>query len=163
MKQEIERKWLVKPIPTQALGPGTKIIQTYINKVRIRTESYNWNDGVVYMKAFATMKSSKGLVRNEVEDNIPCWLGEQLTKNTKTIEKTRYTLAGSDNRDLTVDEFKGSLAGLWIMEKEFESVKQAREYKVDAFLQSFVLKEVTDDPRYTNYSLFAADEIPTEI
>ena len=70
-----------------------------------------------------------------------------------TIVKDRYTFFDDENRKWELDYFREF--GYYLLEHEYD---EAPETDIPSFLQSFLLKEVTDDERYTNARLARAEE-----
>jgi len=146
MAIEIERKFLLKHLPSSQLTCGTIIRQGYmVNKkdkiVRIRLSGDY---------AFLTIKGiTCNASRKEFEYRIPQQDAMDMislfcTKNL--IEKTRYQV-NFKNFEWVVDLFSGDNKGLVVAEIELLSIDQPFE-KPD-----WIGKEVTHDPRYFNSNL----------
>lgn len=148
MSQEIERKFRLAQAPEEAvLGAGLKVEQGYIltgaTELRVRRKGD---------RCYLAVKTTGTLVRDEWESEIPCWVLESLWAETanRRIEKTRYALL-HEGITLEVDVYSGALAGLTILECEFETERAARDFKLPSWAQSAI--EVTADARYKNKSL----------
>ena len=144
---EIERKFIVKKIPTNLEGYCSHYIeQAYLCSepvVRIRRED---ND-------FYLTYKSKGLLKRE-EYNLPLtpesYFHLKEKADGKIITKRRYFIPLSDTQ-LTVelDVFEDNYKGLILAEVEFSSVEEA-----DCFLvPDWFSKEVTYDKNYHNSNL----------
>ena len=103
-------------------------------------------------RCYLTLKGAGGLSRAEWETEIPAWVFEQLWPGTlgRRLEKTRYLVPHGEHR-LEVDEFRGGLVGLWLMECEFESEAAAGQFVPPAWAAA--ARDVTLDLRYRNASL----------
>jgi len=154
---EIERRWLLewdRILPNLDELPKDYIAQGYITpanrselnlpnatfRVRKRGDAY-----------FFTRKFGVGiLVRSEAEVQLTeeqfslMWgmVGQQY------VQKNRYYLK-HNLKTIEMDFFEGKLDGLIIAEIEFDSKEEAEEFKAPDWFG----KEITEDARYTNYSL----------
>jgi len=145
MGLEIERKFLIDFKKIQDFDDKIYIKQGYIlnleeKVVRVRVT----ND-----KCFLTIKGKNtGMTRPEFEYEIPKDEAEQIlnTMCSDILEKTRYIFyIFGDTWE--IDEFHGDNDGLVVAEVEVPS----EDYKVT--LPKWVVKEVTDDPKYYNNNL----------
>jgi adenylate cyclase len=153
MATEIERKLLLNKLPpTLRLARGEAIKQGYLaldgdTEVRLRTGS---------APPRLTIKSGRGEVRTEVElpvegsDAQALW---ELTEGRR-LEKTRR-LMRIDGVDAEVDEYTGDLAGLVVVEIEFDDQQAARAFTPPPWFGP----ELTGEPAYANRSL-ACDGLP---
>jgi CYTH domain-containing protein len=153
MATEIERKFLLNKLPpTLRLARGEAIKQGYLaldgdTEVRLRTGS---------APPRLTIKSGRGEVRTEVElpvegsDAQALW---ELTEGRR-VEKTRR-LMRIDGVDAEVDEYTGDLAGLVVVEIEFDDEQAARAFTPPPWFGP----ELTGEPAYANRSL-ACDGLP---
>lgn len=160
---EIERKWLInKEAITYDLEKDADkfdIVQTYIHyapEIRVRQISHKY--GTYYTMTVKRYVNDKGLTREEYDFEI----SKDEYENTvikgidTTIHKTRYQIT-IDGLTYAFDIFHDSLDGLAYMEIEFESEKDANNFKEP----EWVIKDITDDRRYKNQSL-AQYGIPQE-
>lgn len=144
---EIEKKFLLARLPA-GMKDGEKILQGYLAvgdpEVRVRQKSD---------KFFVTRKGGEGFVRQEVEKEISAEAFEILWPATvgKRIEKTRYSLTGSDGFVWEIDEYGGHLAGLFTAEVELPS--EAAEAVMPTAIVEVFVAEVTEDNRYKNKNL----------
>lgn len=152
---EIERKFAPETLPAE-LGsyPHKLLTQGYLNTepvVRIRREDSEY---------YLTYKGA-GLMARE-EYNLP--LNEEAFRHLlpkcdgRIIEKTRYLLPVPGRKDLTaeLDVFSGALAGLVILEVEFQSEDDAVRFEPPAWYG----KDVTSDPQYHNSVLSRGGKNP---
>jgi adenylate cyclase len=145
---EIERKFIVSDVPPEVThAPSVPMRQGYLSidtdrllSVRVRSEGEACR---------LTIKSGQGVKRTEVELPLSRDQFEALWPSTiSSLEKTRYRI-DYDGFAVEVDVFEGDLAGLVLAEVEFESEESAASFDPPLW----VLREVTDDPRYLNQSL----------
>ncbi len=137
MGVEIERKYLVRDLPTVA--GGERIVQGYLTfepTVRVRLKK---SSGRLTIKFRA-----EGLTRAEYEYEIPSTDAEELLSRCQgaLIEKTRYRLGR-----IELDVFEGDNAGLIVAEVELTSEDERVE------LPSWIGREVTGLKRYFNSEL----------
>jgi adenylate cyclase len=123
--KEIERKFWVHSLPSDYdKWPCTSIRQGYLSidpngtEVRIRKEDEDCT---------LTVKSGKGLTRTEI--SLDLTLNEYsslwpLTSDRKIFKK-RYKIKNEETLLLELDVFEGSLEGLFVVEIEFPSTKDA--------------------------------------
>lgn len=152
MGVEIERKFLIGDLP-ELVGSGDQIRQGYLPLaetgavVRVRKRG---------TRRYLTVKSGRGLERNEYEEPItvqmfdalwPLTEGRRITKVRHQIEVTGATVE--------VDVFSGHLNGLMLAEVEFTDLESARRFVPPPW----VGKEVTDDPAYTNRALSTSGNV----
>lgn len=145
---EIERKFLVKKIPSQycqytpnQIEQGYMAIEDEGNTVRLRRK------GDTY---FLTVKSLGTLVREERETKITKEQFEALWKSTagRRIVKERYEIPYRD-WVIELDVFKGKLEGLIMAEVEFESVEEAMAFQKLEWME----RELTENTHFTNSQL----------
>lgn len=147
---EIERKFLLDGVPTldhedssaeieQGYLPGERVIE------RIRRTKTNGKEELV-----RTIKEGTGISRLEVEEPVPAELFARLWPLTegRRIRKRRHRVKDGD---LTweIDEFRDR--NLVVAEVELPS--PSTEVTPPDWLRPHVVREVTDDPAYTNYRL----------
>ena len=145
--KEIERKFLVKKVPKNLKSyPHKEIVQGYL---RIRGRFVRLRKmGTRY---FLTKKTGSGLVRDEDERRITKDKFGDLWEKTRgrRVGKTRYLISLEDDLIAELDKYRGSLEGLFTVEVEFETVKEAKVFKPPKWFG----KEVTTNARYTNKNL----------
>jgi adenylate cyclase len=146
MGLEIERKFLVDPSLWSPQDEGTLFRQGYLSSaetcvVRVRLAGDD---------AFLTVKgATSGVTRLEFEYRIPqedaiVMLGKLC--ESANIEKTRYRQQVGDKL-WEIDVFHGENDGLIVAEVELRAEDEVLE------LPEWVVKEVSDDPRYFNSNL----------
>lgn len=153
---EIERKFLVDGDAWRAgVTDARRIRQAYLSagdasSIRVRV--------IDERSAKLTVKAARGpgestLCRTEFEYPVP--LDDALAmldlRAGRIIEKTRYQVPAGNGRAWEVDVFSGALDGLVLAEIELDHPDE------DIALPSWIGREVTDDPRYTNVALAQDD------
>lgn len=165
-KLEIERKFLVKfPASWEALSEMfddlvdvKRISQTYLSaegdepaaRVRKTVEGLTGDTNTVFH--YNKKKHVSKSVHEEKEHEITKaeylkYLKDGDPKKVE-VQKTRFLFKYND-QVFELDVFKGPLSGLAILEIELKDKNQTVEFP--PFLK--MIKEVTEDKRYNNYSL----------
>ena len=150
--REIERKYLLSRLPEipneptvaeidQGYIPGTNVLERLR---RVRTP-HGAGD-----RCIRTLKTGEGLVRTEIEEEIPAALFERMWPLTegRRLRKRRYAVRDGDHT-WEVDEFLDR--ELVLAEVELRGVKD--EVPIPEWLAAVLVREVTDDKSYTNASL----------
>src|SRR5262245_15925066 len=128
MATKIERKWVAERRP--------KVLEGGLDGTYLR-QGYLAEDGVVTVRvriaddsSKLTVKAGGGQARTEVEVDIDRRDAEELWSLTegRRLTKTRYRVALDDELTAEVDVFDGQLAGLVIVEVEFESQDAAEAF-----------------------------------
>lgn len=142
---EIEKKYLVKDIPSLNDYPYKHIIQAYIADdpvIRIR----KMNDDY-----FLTVKSKGAIMREEFELPITAEAFHKLFAkiDNHAIEKNRYYIPLGNGLTAELDVYFDYLEGLTTVEVEFDTLEEA-----DAFTPpEWFGKDVSLDHRYKNSML----------
>lgn len=169
MGTEIERKFLIHVANFTALEVfprglanihQTRISQGYLSRkptVRVRHSSTAPGQG----QGFITVKGSGKITRSEWEYPIPeaDALEMLMTLCGSVLAKNRYVVPvevpGFTHLKWEVDQFlTEGLAGLWVAEIELSSPDE------NFPRPRWLLKEVSEDPRYTNAALAETHTIP---
>jgi adenylate cyclase len=146
---EVERKWLVGQAPPEALGvKGERIDQGYLvicpdgDEVRLRLRGSHH---------YLTMKSGRGLVREELEVELTSEQYEVLWPATegRRVEKVRRVLEAGGGLAIELDEYTGPLTGLLTAEVEFADADAASEFDAPSWFG----RDVTEDDDYRNQRL----------
>jgi adenylate cyclase len=149
MAHEIERKFLVDVAAWKPVDAGTLFRQGYLSShkervVRVRIEG---------TAAKLTIKgATQGVTRVELEYPIPLADAELMLTTLceqPLIEKTRHKEQHGGNL-WEIDVFHGDNDGLVMAELELASEDEMYE------TPAWVLREVSDDPRYYNSNLISA-------
>jgi CYTH domain-containing protein len=148
---EIERKYLLRGLPDRVAGaPVLEIEQGYIPGERIteRVRRARADHGTRY---YRTIKAGSGLVKLEVEEEITDELFIALWPLTRgaRVAKRRYLIREADVV-WEIDEFVDR-ADLWFAEVELQDAGQI--VSIPAWLEPYVVREVTEDRAFTNRAL----------
>lgn len=155
---EIERKWMVNNWPPEELGfpllYEQYMRQGYISvrpTVRIREEAMT-GGSTEYVLCF---KSGAGLVRKEIEMNIPKdkFLELEDLIGLPLIPKLRRTYALPDGLKLEVNHVdEGLPTEFWYAEIEYTSTEQAKGWdaaSISPVLADYLNDDVTQQPNQT--------------
>lgn len=151
--QEIEKKFLVTGFDIELFSHNVMHIrQGYIevgadgSEDRIR-ESRDSIGNVTYTR---TQKQGKGLVRGEIEEEIPASQFAELWDQTEgaRVTKKRYSIP-YEGVTIEYDVYSGDLRGLKVAEVEFPDEASAASFEPPDWFGD----EVTKDPNYKNQSL----------
>lgn len=153
---EIERKFLLPSMPVwhPHIEKAEKIRQGYLLvddvEVRVRQKGERF---------YFTIKGDGAMERDEWETEILENIFEILWPKTEgvRIEKTRYSIPFR-NLILEVDEYKGKLDGLVILECEFSNKEDAESFVLPSWAKSAV--DVTENKAFKNKNL-AVYGLPT--
>ena len=161
---EIERRYLFNSCNIKKLlkQKGISYIiaemeQFYLKATSEETLRFRKEDSH-YIK---NIKKGSGLVREEIENEI----SKDEYKEAKAlnfggvIKKERIKFRIDENK-LELDIFYGKLKGLSILEVEFLSLKEAQNFKMAKLLTPYIIKEITNEPIYTNGALSKSMQIP---
>ena len=150
MTIEIERKFILPGAsPPAQLGAGVHLRQGYLAEegtveARVR---------ITAVDATLTVKAGAGMSRTEVEVGISLEQAEALWPHTsgRRIDKTRYRVALDDplGHVADVDLYGGELAGLCVVEIEFDSETDASAFTAPDWFG----REVTGEPGWSNSAL----------
>jgi CYTH domain-containing protein len=144
---EVERKWLVHTPPDLTAHQGKAVTQGYIALAEDGTEVRLRQIGEQF---FQTVKSEGGLVRGEIEVELTKQQFEALWPATagRRLEKTRYRVPWA-GKQVEIDVYYGSLAGLVVAEVEFTSADESIPFTAPPWFGT----EVTEDEAYKNVHL----------
>ena len=152
MPLEIERKYLLRGLPPAVHdSTSVEIDQGYLpgGEIRERIRRVR-NSGRV--KFVRTLKAGIGIERIEIEEEtteqffLAVW---PLTRGCR-VQKRRYDVPDPSGLVWEIDEFLDR-GGLWLAEVELERADQP--VVPPGWLQPYVVREVTDEPAYTNRAL----------
>lgn len=151
MPLEIERKYLLSGLPSAVEhAASVEIDQGYLPGIQIneRIRRVRAPGGIEYVR---TIKTGVGIERVEIEEPtteqffLAVW---PLTRGCR-VQKRRYVI-----RDASflweIDEFLDR-SGLWLAEVELERADQP--VMPPDWLRPLIVREVTDEPAYTNHAL----------
>lgn len=155
MSMEIERKFLVCNPPDLSGAERAIVRQGYLTAPQDSTELRLRQKDDRY---FLTLKGAGDLARIEREAEVSADQFETFWPETagRRVEKTRFTGTLPDGQVFELDVFDGNLAGLHLVEVEFLSEAEARDFTPPSWFGA----DVTADKRYKNKNL-ALDGVPT--
>lgn len=154
--QEIERKWKLPAVPEWIRkAPYTKVLCVFVEQAYLVAEPEleirlrRWGD-----RYSMTKKRGNGLVREEKE--VP--IGKDLFCNTvgllegRVVKKHRFIAQVGACR-LEIDDYQDDLAGLVILEVEFETEEEAQQFVLPSNCGFEEAEEVTGRPEFSNKNL----------
>jgi len=148
---ERERRWLCRAVPTEQVQRSEAINDLYVTGARLRLREARPLNGGAPMLRLTRKNDVDAHTRLITSIYLPedefAVLAASLTG--VRVQKIRHRLAPVDGVHVVVDEFLGSLAGLFLAEVEFPTHEQLLAYAGPAF----AVREVTQDARYTGASL----------
>lgn len=148
---EWERRFLLNSFPTgETVTRVRRISDRYIEGTTLRLRQQNDDDGQPVFKLTqklpgGTVPGQQGLITSmhltKEEFNV------LATLPAKELTKVRHSVP-----PFGIDVFEGTLGGLVLAEAEFKSAAEASAL----VLPRFILREVSDDRRFTGGSLITA-------
>ncbi len=149
---EIERKYLLSGLPP-AMPPAEDVLdveQGYLPGVNVleRIRRQRSRSGVV--RHFRSVKLGAGVERLEFEDETDARMFEQLwplTAGARVFKRRHLVRHGADRWE--VDEFTDRPLVL----AELELARADATVAIPAWMRDVLVREVTDEPAYTNRSL----------
>jgi CYTH domain-containing protein len=152
---EIERKYLLGALPEAARdAPAVEIVQGWLPGERIverlrRVRALPPGGGAAgeQERWYRTIKAGHGLVRMELEEEAPAWLGEALWPLTegRRVAKRRYCVPEGE-RVWEIDEFTDRTLFL----AEIELPSEDARVDIPSWLEPYLACEVTGEREYTN-------------
>lgn len=138
---EIERKFLVKELPSLEGLPSDEIMQGYLSKipeVRIRKKGERY---------YRTEKGEGTLAREEIEYEISENEATEALKGRigRLIVKTRYYIPYGE-KTIELDIYKAELEGLSVAEVEFKTVDEAMAFNPPDWFG----EDITENIEYRN-------------
>ena len=142
---EIERKYTINHLPKE-IDKILKITQKHIYRdpvcsIRVRKSQDLATYGAIYthtikakgkdIEKFSIIELEKEITEEQFEEVKPF-------KGSTTIEKYRIIIPLEDGLKAEVDIFEKKLKGLIIAEVEFESVEQAKNFKMPSWFEKEV-------------------------
>lgn len=126
--------------------------------VRLRSSQPAYED---HWERFLTIKGKGSIKRPEFEVQLPEEVFEilkGLPRQGNSITKQRFRQMHG-GFVLELDVFNEQHEGLVLLEVEFKTEKEAEEYDLPSFMRCFDPQDVTNDPRYGNFSLAINDPL----
>jgi len=160
MAKEIERKFLLKEIPSEVRDNASYLIEQYyisINpEIRLRKVQNSNSNNITYYK---TQKSKGTKIREEIETKInkAFYLENQDKMIGHMISKTRTRIPLENNLFAELDVYYG--INLRVVEVEFKNESEANKFIPPQWFG----KEVTYEEQYKNKNIALSSIIPTYI
>lgn len=144
---ERERRWLCREAPRALIAATETITDLYVTGARLRLREAVPLDGGPPMLRLTRKADVAPDTRLITSIYLPREEFDILTKALTgvRIRKLRHRLHPVAGQAMSVDEFQGELAGLFLAESEFETAEQLAAYPSP----DFAVREVTEDPRFT--------------
>ncbi len=164
-KEEIERRFLLYPCRVKSFLKKNfikyellKIKQFYLPSLENEAIRYRKENG----KYIKTVKRGEGLKREEIEKRVSKKEFRSFLKKRlgRVIKKRRYK-AKLGGTVYEIDEFKGFLKGLSILEAEFENETEALRFKPVPPVSGIVSDEITSLRKFSNKALSLSSFIPS--
>ena len=155
---EHERRWLCGEVPRSLIRETLTVNDLYVAGTRLRLREMRPIDGGpgrLRLTRKADVDAQTRLITSIYlpEDEFAV-LAETLKGDR--LEKVRHRLHAPAGVLMSFDEFQGDLAGLLLVEAEFQTSDELAAFP----MPSFASREVTDDTRYTGAAI-ARHGIPT--
>jgi adenylate cyclase len=148
---EIERKYLLRDLPKMPRASAIlEIDQGYLPGIKVLERVRREKSDTGAVRYFRTIKSGRGVERTELEDETDQKLFDHLWALTegKRVRKRRYVVPnGHDHWE--IDEFLDRPLVLAELELDHADAPVA----IPAWLKPVFVREVTDEPSFTNRSL----------
>ena len=147
---ERERRWLCSQVPEEWLVGSSSISDRYLIGTHLRLRAIRClATGAIQYKL-----TRKADVSADSRIITTIYLPEHeydvlLGLPSRSLDKVRHSVSCPDGAFITLDAFRGSLEGLWLMEVEFESDAAMTDFQPPAIAGA----EVTHDARYTGWQL----------
>jgi CYTH domain-containing protein len=143
---ERERRWLCHAVPWERVLRSESITDLYVTDTQLRLrEAIPLNGGPAMRRLGrkADVQASVRLLTSIYLSDKEFELLSSLPGNV--LRKTRHYLGKVNGAELSVDEFAGPLAGLVMVEAEFDDMESLSSYPIP----DFAFQEVTEDISYT--------------
>lgn len=151
MAVERERRWLCHAVPAGMSTQIDCITDLYVTGTRLRLREARPLSGGPAIRRFsrkADVDAHTRLITTLYLSEDEFALLSQLLPG-KRIQKRRHRLAPVHDIAMAIDEFQGELAGLVMLEVEFDSPEQMASFSAP----DFAGVEVTEDPRFNGGAL----------
>jgi CHAD domain-containing protein/CYTH domain-containing protein len=152
--KEIEKKYLLRDSILSLIDEyglkKHKITQFYTTITPFKSVRYRQMDD----RYFKTIKHGTGASREEKEVEIS---EKKFQKNLEhrikePIRKNRY-LFDYEGKEYSIDVFKKGLKDLYILEIEFPSMKEFKQFKLPKIFKTHVIKDVSFNEAYKNKNM----------
>ena len=144
---ERERRWLCSDVPRERIVRTETIVDLYVTGARLRLREARPFDGGPAMLRLSRKADVDPHTRLITSIYLPEDEFAILSAALQGVRlrKIRHRLKPLPGVVLSVDEFKGELEGLRMVEAEFDTPERMASFP----MPDFAIREVTDDPRFT--------------
>jgi CYTH domain-containing protein len=148
---ERERRWLCRAVPRERVVRTEAITDLYVTGTRLRLREARPTDGGAPLLRL----SRKGDVDARTRLITSIYLPEAefavlaAALAGARISKLRHRFRSVPGMMMMVDEFQGRLGGLFLVEADFSTLELMADFPVP----DFAVREVTEDSRFTGFSL----------
>ncbi|TAJ40833.1 MAG: hypothetical protein EPO55_07685 [Reyranella sp.] len=144
---ERERRWLCREVPFERIVRTETIVDLYVTGTRLRLREARPHNGDPAMLRFSRKADVDPKTRLITSIYLPEHEFAVLAAALPglRIRKLRHRLKAPRGVVLSVDEFQGALAGLRMVEAEFDTPERMASFP----MPDFAIREVTDDPRFS--------------
>ncbi len=160
---EIERRFLLPPCRAKRLLKKLNLPYTRLPLMQfyLPSDEGSLRYRMAGKRYIRTFKTGEGMVRTEIEEEVSKTEFREAYKRHEgnPVKKIRYRFR-LEGRLYELDEFKGVLKGLVMMETEFDDPDEAERFTLPKTLKPLVLDEVTQNRNFTNHAL-AMQGLPT--
>ena len=148
---ERERRWLCRAVPRELALRTERITDLYVTGARLRLRAARPLSGAPPVLRLSRKADVDAQTRLVTSLYLPEAEFELLDRSLagRRVHKLRHRLPREEGVSLMVDEFEGALAGLILVEAEFETAQRMASFAPPAFAG----REITDDPRFTGAAL----------
>jgi CYTH domain-containing protein len=143
---ERERRWVCREVPRERILRTETIVDLYVAGTRFRLREarpHNGDPAALRLSRKADIDSRTRLVTSIYLPEHEFAILSAALQGVR-IRKIRHRLKPPPGVVLSVDEFKGELEGLRMVEAEFDTPERMASFTVP----DFAIREVTDDPRF---------------
>ena len=144
---ERERRWLCREVPRDLIVRTETIVDLYVTGTRFRLREarpHNGDPAALRLSRKADVDAQTRLITSiylpESEFTVLA-----ATLPGARIKKIRHRLKTTEGIVLSADEFQGPLAGLRMVEAEFDTPERMASFA----MPGFAIREVTEDPRFS--------------
>ena len=150
---EHERRWLCRAVPFDRVVSAERYRDLYVDGTQLRLREAIPVGGGPPMLRLGRKADVSPSVRLLTSIYLSAEEFRLLSSLPgRILRKTRHSLGNIDGADVFVDVFEGPLAGLIMVEAEFQTVDAMESYP----MPGFAFREVTEDIRYTGGKLASA-------
>src|SRR5262245_47902305 len=143
---ERERRWLCRDVPREQVILSERITDLYVADCRLRLREARPIDGQPARLRLSRKADIDARTRLVTSIYLPEQEFAVLAASLpgRRLIKLRHRLKSPPSIVLSVDQFEGELAGLVVLEAEFDTLELMNDFAAP----DFALREVTDDRRY---------------